>query len=160
MTKNQKIAIGCGAVGCLGLIVLIFLGGVGYYFFWEQASNRNSNRGVFTNTNMNSNSNSEEEPEEANINSRRETPQPDTSDEVSSSMSDDDKHKLFQAAATSGDQQLMRRVMKKIGLLDGSTPENEMFMKNHIVWVVNNGDFIKEIDTPEKARAYVEANLD
>ncbi|HUE82276.1 MAG TPA: hypothetical protein VMM84_09185 [Pyrinomonadaceae bacterium] len=160
MTKNQKIAIGCGAVGCLGLIVLIVLGGVGYYFFWEQASNRNSNRGVFPNTNINSNSNSEEEPLEANINSSRETPQPDTSDEVSSSMSDDDKHKLFQAAATSGDQQLMRRVMKKIGLLDGSTPENEKFMKNHIVWVFNNGDFIKQIDTPEKARAYVEANLD
>ncbi len=159
MTKNQKIAIGCGAVGCLGLVILIVAAGVGYYI-WERTPNENSNRDVYTNTNMNSNSNSEEEPVESNKNVSRETPRSDSSDEVSSSMSNDDKHKLFQAAATSGDQGLMKRVMKKIGLLDGSTPENEKFMKNHIVWVFNNADFIKQIDTPEKARAYVEANLD
>lgn len=158
MTKNQKIAIGCGAVGCLGLIVLLVAGGAGWYFY---QTNRNANdesyaESEIANTNSNSNTRVESEREESATTERA---TPESSETVSTSMSEDTKHKLFQAASASADQELMRRVMKRIGLLDASTAENERFMKEHIVWVFKNSAFLKEIDTPEKARAYVEANI-
>ena len=44
-------------------------------------------------------------------------------------MSDDDKHKLFQAATASGDHELVDKVMKKIGLSNAKPEEGEAFMK-------------------------------
>jgi hypothetical protein len=78
---------------------------------------------------------------------------------MSSSMSDDDRHRLFQAAARCGDQELMSRVMNKIGLSESQPQENQQFMKDHLIWIFKNGSFIKEINTQEKARAYVEEHV-
>jgi hypothetical protein len=78
-------------------------------------------------------------------------------------MSDDDKHKLFQAAAASRDTALTKRVSEKLGLLnaDGSpTDEYAQFFKDHISWLFKNTDFMQSINTTEKARAYVEAHID
>ena len=75
MTKNQKIALGCGGAGCLGLILLVIVGAVlvvtgvvrapGLYnpdrnsnSNYNYNSNRNSNSNTNTNTNDNLNSNS------------------------------------------------------------------------------------------------------
>jgi hypothetical protein len=77
-------------------------------------------------------------------------------------MSDDDKHKLFQAAGGTGDAELMQRVLRKLGFVetDGSqTAEYADFLKNHLVWAIKNREFIQSISTPEKARAYVEAHI-
>jgi hypothetical protein len=75
-----------------------------------------------------------------------------------SSLSDDDKHKLFQAASMTGDGELVRRVLVKIGLMnDDFTPGDKYssFMGEHIAWGARNYEFIQSINTPEKARAYV-----
>ncbi|HYO64181.1 MAG TPA: hypothetical protein VER08_11165 [Pyrinomonadaceae bacterium] len=76
-----------------------------------------------------------------------------------SGMSSDDKHKLFQAAAVTRDEKLLREVSKKIGLTDaGGNPSDTYadFAKEHITWAVKNSTFIREINDPAKAREYVE----
>jgi hypothetical protein len=78
-------------------------------------------------------------------------------------MSDDDKHKLFQAAAASRDASLTRRASEKLGLLkaDGSPSEEYApFFKDHIAWIFKNSAFMQTINTPEKARAYAEEHID
>lgn len=154
MTRNTKIALGCGGGGCLGLILLVILFAVlvvagvikapGLYNP-DRSSNYNYNYNRNSNYNSNRNSN-------ANDNSN-----------LSSSMTDDDKHKLFQAAAASQDSLLTRRVWTKLGVLSANgSPNDEYaeFVKDHIGWVFKNASFIRSINTPAKARAYVEAHID
>jgi hypothetical protein len=56
MTRNQKIALGCGGGGCLGLIVVAIAGGLIYYLV-SRAPARSYNRNFNVSTNRNSNSN-------------------------------------------------------------------------------------------------------
>ena len=151
MTKNGKIALGCGGAGCLGLIV-VAVAGLLIYFMWKpNTAYRNynynvSNRDSNSNTNLNSNSN-------RNTNS---------SSSSSSSMSEDDKHKLFQAASMTGDAEVLRRAQVKMGLLnDDFTPGAEFasFMKDHLIWAYSNADFIQSLDSKEKAVAYVNEHM-
>jgi len=154
MDRNKKIAIGCGAAGCLGLLAIVVVCVVllmtGYITMPGRGSRANENSNANTNSNSNSNANENE-----NTNSN--------SSSSSSSLSDDDKHKLFQAAAATNDATLTRRVWAKLGFLkpDGS-PNDEYgpFVKEHIGWIFKNTSFIQSINTPEKARAYVEAHLE
>ena len=73
-------------------------------------------------------------------------------------MSDDDKHKLYQAAAMTGEGEVVRRVSVKLGLVDDDfTPraDYQAFVAEHVNWVMRTTDFIQSINTPVKARAYV-----
>ena len=145
MNRNQKIALGCGGAGCLGLIVLLVVGSVVYMIYWKRSSVYTTNRNSSYNINRNSNSSTS----------------PDSS--TNSSMSDDDRHKLFQAAGMTKDTELIQRVLKKIGLMstDGTTSdENTQFAKDHFAWAMKNLQFITSVNTPEKARAYVEEHID
>jgi hypothetical protein len=149
MNKNQKIALGCGGAGCLGLIVVTVV----CAFLWFNYGRRPTLSGTNTNRNYNINLNT-------NVNTNRTSPtNSNASAGSSSSMSDDDRHKLFQAAATSGDNELMARVMEKLGLNGTKQEENADFMKEHLIWVFKNSAFIKEINTQEKARAYVNEHI-
>lgn len=61
-----------------------------------------------------------------------------------------------------GDAELLRRVSVKLGLMaDDYTPGPgySSFLAEHITWRVRNSDFIQSLDTPEKARAYVDENF-
>jgi hypothetical protein len=153
MNRNQKIAIGCGGAGCLGLIVVIIAVGVIWYL--RSGSSRTSGRNSNYNFNINSNSNANvtgESSAETNENTG-----------TSSSMSDDDRHKLYHAASATKDTDTMVRVWKKLGLTsaDGTPNENyTTFARDHIGWLFRNSDFIQEVNTEEKARAYVNAHID
>ena len=60
------------------------------------------------------------------------------------------------------DQELTVKVLKKIGLFKPEgTPADDypQFIKEHISWAVSNLEFINSVNTPEKARAYVDAHL-
>lgn len=151
MTKNQKIALGCGGGGCLGLILLVILFAVlvvsgfikapGLYSPRSSNYNYNYNRNSNYNTNANDNENS---------------------NTSSSSLSNDDRHKLFQAAAGTSDQDLMRRVWEKLGLTKANgSPNDEYgpFVREHIGWMFKNADFLQSINSPEKARAYVDEHI-
>ena len=156
MTRNQKIALGCGGAGCLGLIVVAVAGVLIYFFAYRQPSystNRTYNSNVTTIRNSNSNDNSE-----TNDNDNSSS----TSTSSASSLSDDDKHKLYQAALQTGDAELVRRVSVKLGLMDDDyTPGSEYqgFVTSHVTWAIRNRDFVQSLDTPEKARAYVNQHM-
>jgi len=150
MTKNTKIALGCGGAGCLGLILIVIIGIVlvvtgvikapGLYSYNSNSNyNYNSNRNSNFNSNLNSNSNSSSS---------------------SSTMSNDDKHKLFQAAGATKDNQIMLRILTKIGFPNGTGEGYSDFIKEHFAWAMKNVEFMKTINTPEKARAYFEAHID
>ncbi len=55
MNRNQKIALGCGGAGCLGLIVVVIAGWVIYFFLSAIVPTRNYN--IYTNRNSNINDN-------------------------------------------------------------------------------------------------------
>ena len=152
MNTNQKIALGCGVAGCLGLILLVIifvvLGVLGYVAV-PGMSNRNSN--FNRNSNYNSNANTDTN---SNTNSNSD------SSSSSSSMSDEDKHKLFQAAGVTKDNDLILQVLRKIGFPNGSGDGYSQFVQDHFGWAMKNLDFIQSVNTPEKARAYVEAHID
>ncbi len=149
MNRNQKIAIGCGGAGCLGLLV-VAVAAAGLYFLYGRrppTSDRNSNFNINTNRGSNSNTST------------------DSSDETtpSSSKSDDDKHRLFHAAGAANDIALFQRVMTRLGLFkaDGSPSDDYSdFVRDHVGWLLKNSDFTRTVDTPEKARAYVDAHID
>src|SRR5829696_7500561 len=105
MNRNQKIALGCGGAGCLGLIVVAIAGGLMYYFMRSAVTNRNYNFNASTNRNSNSNDNSD-------LTTNRNANDDNSSNSnssSSSSMSEDDKHRLYQAALVTGDAELVRR---------------------------------------------------
>ena len=154
MNRNQKIALGCGGAGCLGLIVVAIASVLIYYFaYLPLKTNRNSRIDVTTNRNSNSNDNSDTNDNDNSSN---------TSPSTVASMSNDDKHKLYQAAIQTGDAQLLQRVEVKLGLRDDDyTPGNEYetFVTEHVTWVFSNTGFVRSINTAEKARAYVDQNF-
>ena len=156
MNRNQKIALGCGGAGCLGLIAVTIIGCVVYFVYYSQmqrySANSNYNFNVNTNSNSNSNDNSD-------LTSKTNDNTSSTSD---SSMSDDDKHKLYQAATITGDAELLRRVSVKIGLMEDDYtpgPNYQTFVIEHVSWLIRNRDFVASVNTPEKAREYVNANF-
>ena len=162
MTKNQKIAAGCGGLGCLGLIVLLIGLGLGYFFYYKPSQERSYNFNTrpnsnSSNSNSTSNSNSNSNTTESNSNSTS-----NSSASSSSSYSDDEKHKLYQAAGMTGDADLVQKVVKKTGLF---TPQGypaegyQQFIQDHVGWATKNVEFIQSLDSKEKAKAYIEEHL-
>ena len=152
MNRNQKIAIGCGAGGCLGLILLVILcailivsGVIKAPGIYSPRSNSNYNY----NSNYNSNSNANNTNSNSNSDSS-----------PSSSMSEDDKHKLFQAAGMTKDNALVLRVLRKIGYPLGSGEGYSQFLSDHYPWAQKNTAFVRSVLDADKARAYVEAHID
>ncbi len=158
MNRNAKIALGCGGAGCLGLIVVVIVAVVLVVTGVVKAPgiynpNRNSNDNDNFNSNSNNSNANTNDNDNLNSNSNSES-----SD--SSSMSEDDKHRLYQAVGMTRDTALTMRVIRKIGLGDGSGADHQEFVKAHFTWAMKNVDFIQTVDTPEKARAYVEEHID
>jgi hypothetical protein len=156
MNRNQKIALGCGGAGCLGLILVAIAGGLIYYFMRSAVTNRNYNFNVSTNRNSNSNDNSD-------FTTNRNANSSNSNSSSSASMSDDDKHKLYQAALMVADSELLRRVEVKLGLreADFTLGDNyQTFVTEHIDWSLKNTDFITSLNSAEKARAYINAHID
>jgi hypothetical protein len=142
MTKNTKIALGCGGAGCLGLVLIVIIGVVLVSTGWVKApSNDNANRSSNFNSTRNLNSNS-------------------NSSSSSSTMSEDDKHKLFQAVGATKDDDLLMKVLAKIGFPNASGAGYDKFMEDHASWALKNFEFMDTVNTAEKGRAYVDAHLD
>ena len=157
MNRNQKIALGCGGAGCLGLIVVVIAAGLIYFLVYRSPARRSYNYNVRTNRNTNLNDN-----DNTNADSNDNSSSSSTSTSNGSSLSEDDKHKLYQAAAATGDEELLRRVMVKIGLMNEDFTPGEHyreFLASHIGWAIRNSDFMQTVNTPEKARAYVDAHF-
>ena len=77
-------------------------------------------------------------------------------------MSEDDKHKLFQAVGITQEPALIIEASQKMGLADSSgnpTPAMDPFLKSHYEWAAKNVDFVKEHMTKEKAKEYATKNM-
>lgn len=158
MTRNQKIALGCGGAGCLGLIVVVVAGCLIWFFAYRQSSNTNR----YGDDNFNRNSN-----RTANLNSNDNADDSTNSDSSSStadtSLSDDERHRLFQAAVITGDLQLQRRVWVKIGIVEDDFSQGDKyynFAAEHGRWVLENLEWVGSMDSAEKGRAYIDEHLD
>ena len=150
MNRNQKIALGCGGAGCLGLIVVVVAVGLFYLYSQRRTSTFDvGDRSDNINSNRSSNSNSSADDSSS-----------DTAD--TTSMNEDDQHKLFHAASATRDSATIQRVWRKLGLTDSDGTPNDKyteFTKDHIAWLFRNSDFLQEINTEQKARAYVDAHI-
>ena len=161
MTRNQKIALGCGGAGCLGLIVVVVAACLLWFFYYRQStvelySNHNDNYNYNRNTNLNSNTNDNSNDDSTNSSSSP------SSSSSAGTYTEDEKHKLFQAAAMTGDTQLQRRVWVKIGIMNEDYSEGEKFSQfgaEHVAWAVRNYQWMSTMDSEEKARAYVNEHL-
>ena len=157
MTRNQKIALGCGGAGCLGLIVVGMACLLIFWFGWRSMGNidryANYNSNVNRNFNLNSNDNDNANSSSSNSSS---------SSSSSGSYSNDEKHKLFHAASMTADYELQRRVWTKIGILEDDYSTGEKFTDfgvEHGTWIVQNYRWVADMDTPEEGRAYVTEHL-
>ena len=164
MTKNQKIALGCGGAGCLGLIVVAIAGLLMYFLVYRSpARSRDYNINVSTNRNSNSNDNTDFSTNtNTNTNTNDNASNSNSSSTSASTMSKDDKHKLYYAASLTGDSELIRRVMVKLDLLEEDFTEGskfQAFSEEHATWMIRNLDFVQSINTPDKARAYVNDHI-
>ena len=82
---------------------------------------------------------------------------------TSSDMTDEEKYRLFYAATKTEDKFLQSEAAKKIGIIDASgqpTASYKTFVTNATSWAMNDVDFIRTVDTPAKARAYVNSHMD
>ena len=78
-------------------------------------------------------------------------------------MSEDEKHRLYQAGLIVGDHELLRRLSVKIGIMeDDFTPGNnyQEFVVEQVTWAIRNTELTSTINTQEKARAYINAHMD
>jgi len=160
MTRNQKIALGCGGAGCLGLIVVVVAGCLLWFFYYRSARDRydryaniniNSNRRTTVNSNDNENSNDSADSSSSSSDSSS-----------SDSMTDDEKHKLFYAASITGDFELQRRVWTKLGILEDDYSQGDKFREfatEHGAWILQNYRWVADMDSAEKGRAYVNEHL-
>ena len=77
-------------------------------------------------------------------------------------MSEDEKHKLFQAVGVAGEPSLIIEATQKMGLADSSgnpTPAMQPFIQAHTDWAMKNAAFVREHMTKEKAKEYVTKNM-
>jgi len=163
MNRNGTIALGCGGAGCLGVILLVIVfvvlivsGTIKAPGLYDANRNSNSNFNFNSSNNNNSDSTTNSNDNNSNANSNSDS----STSDSSSTMSEDDKHKLYQAVSITKDPQLMMRVIQKLGFGNGLGNDHQEFAKAHFAWAMKNLDFIQSVNTPEKARAYVEAHID
>lgn len=77
-------------------------------------------------------------------------------------MSEDDKHKLFQAVGVAQDTALILEATQKMGLADGNgnpTPAMQPFIQAHTDWARKNSEFVMEHMSKEKAKEYATKNM-
>lgn len=88
------------------------------------------------------------------------TPFPNVENALTATMNDDERnrHRLFQAAATTRDNTLIREVGRRLGLFNPQnqpTADYRPFVEKHMEWARSDPDFIRDMKTPQKAREYV-----
>ncbi len=83
--------------------------------------------------------------------------------DAAASMSDDDKHKLFEAASAAQNFEIKMEVQKKLGLTDSEgkkpTAAFQPFLQAHNEWLVKNASFKAEYADQNKAKEYVNSHM-
>ena len=77
-------------------------------------------------------------------------------------MSEDDKHKLFQAVGITQEMDLILEASQKMGLADAKgnpTPAMQPFIQAHTDWARKNSQFVMDHMSKEKAKEYATKNM-
>jgi hypothetical protein len=89
------------------------------------------------------------------------SPSTTTTTTTGSTASEDEKYRIFFAAAKSGDPALQTEIAKKIGIIDSSgapTDYYETFIKGATAWATRDVSWVQQHSTPEAAKAWVDAH--
>lgn len=120
-------------------------------------SNSNNSNGSTTHTNHNDsttyNSNSNDNSSNRNSSTSNTT--------TASSMTEDEKYRIFYAAGKTNDRALQKEIAILIGIIDekgAPTAYYQTFLAGTFAWATRDDSFPPTIDTVEKARAYVAAH--
>jgi len=89
-------------------------------------------------------------------------------DVVAARLSEDEKHRLYAAALAASespvDSEIFKRVCRQIEIFDAAGKPNEgymQFVSAHVEWATRSQteQFRSQINTPEKARQYINQRL-
>lgn len=78
-----------------------------------------------------------------------------------SSMTEDEKYRIFYAAGKTNDRALQTEIAELIGIIDSGgqpTSDYQSFISGSYAWALRDRSFPPTVDTEEKARAYVMAH--
>lgn len=143
-----------GSVLVLGLVVLGIAAFGVYYYISSSKSNTVDINIDSTRNNRNTT--------KVNTSTVDTTTQTNSTSGDSSSMTDDEKYRLFYAASKVGDSTLILKVSKKLGIIDEKntpTSSNKQFFTGMISWAMRDSDFVNKMDTKEKAQAYIDSQM-
>lgn len=146
----------------MGLIVVGVAAVLIFFYGWRSAGNPEWYTNLNSNSNENFNLNSNDNANDNDNDSTNSSSSSDSSSSAGSEYTEDEKHKLFQAAAMTGELELQRRVWVKIGIVaEDYTPgaKYSEFLEAHGPWAVKNYQWVASMNSPEKGRAYVNENL-
>lgn len=160
---SKLLAVAAIALGLFGGVTSAVMNATSSVVHFDSSnSNSNSNRSnsnnsndstTYSNRNSSTTSASNSNDNASNSNSR--------STSTASSMTSDEKHRIFYAAAMTNDTALQSEVAQLIGIVDEKgmpTPYYETFISDTFEWATRESDFPATVNTPEKARAYVMAH--
>lgn len=146
--KKSRLGLWLAILGGVAVLIVL-IGGAGlagllYYFStsrtstdynYNSSSNLNQSNTSFGNTNVSANNST-----------------------LTAEMTEDEKYRLFYAASKVGDSALTLKVSKRIGIMDESnkpTPFYKTFVAGMFKWAMRDGEFVKRIDSKEKALEYI-----
>jgi len=149
----------------IGIFVVRRTQALNSVYRFDSNSNYNANENSNRSSSANYNSNASDEPSpSSNDNSSTNSSSDNTgSSSASSDMSEQDRYRLFYAAAKSGDPVLQQRAARKIGIVDSSgmpTSTYGDFTKGMINWAVTDRAWVQTMNTPSECRAYALERLD
>jgi hypothetical protein len=140
--------------------VLLIGGGIGAYFLMRDNSSTSSKVDSNNNNSTNSTRNTSVTTTLPTATPRT-TPSTTTTTTTDSSLSEDEKYRIFFAAAKTGDPALQTEIAKKIGIIDSSgapTDYYQVFIKGAAAWATRDVAWVQQHNTPETAKAWVDAH--
>jgi hypothetical protein len=157
--KKSRLGLWIAILGGTGLVILLIggLGLVGLYFFIKSG---NTQASYNYNAPVSEASQSTSSPPWAAADTTKKTET--AAAAAAPAMTEDEKYRLFYASGKVNDQAIIMKVSKKIGIIDsGGLPTSyyKTFSEGMIKWAFRDTDFVKKVDTKEKARNYINSQM-
>jgi TonB family protein len=146
--KKSRLGLWLAILGGAAVLIVL-IGGVGlagllYYFSTSRSS-----------TDYNYNSPSNLSQSNSSLSNTNVSPNNST---LTAEMTEDEKYRLFYAASKVNESALTMKVSKRIGIIDESNKPTEYyktFTAGMFKWAMRDADFVKRIDTKQKAIDYI-----
>lgn len=161
----QYGAVGSGAKSKMPLILaiagIIVIGGAIGLFFLLRGNSSSSSSSSTPSTRSTSTTSTTSTVPTPSTTSSFPTPSTSTTTTTTSTYTEDEKYRIFFAAAKTGDAALQTEIAKKIGIIDSSgmpTDYYEPFIKGAGSWGIRDAAWVRDHNSPAAAREYVDAH--